>query len=362
MFHITGNKGEWSELYVLLKLISQRKIYAADANVNKIEDIYFPILNIYRDEKDVGKINYDITSPEQVNIYINNKLTTIMSYDTFNKQANYLLSELRLCNNAYKKRAFEIVESEKFMHEINCRRLAATSKDKSDIVMKIHDFNNGFDPVCGFSVKSELGAAPTLLNSSKATNFTYKIIGMNQKKLIQINSIESRNKIKDRMRAIFSEFHVEFDHVSNCNLNVNLMKIDSIMPQIMSEALIYHYRDDISSCKQIVEKLEDQNPINYPSKGFYEYKFKKLLCAIALGMVPSLEWNGIDEATGGYIIVKEDGDVLAFYIYNRNAFEDYLLNNTKFERGSTSKHDYAYIYEKQDNYYINLNLAIRFIK
>ncbi len=42
--NITGNKGEWSEMYVLLRLLGDGKIYAADENVHKIEDIYFPIL------------------------------------------------------------------------------------------------------------------------------------------------------------------------------------------------------------------------------------------------------------------------------------------------------------------------------
>ena len=78
-------------------------------------------------------------------------------------------------------------------------------------------------------------------------------------------------------------------------------------------------------------------------------------------MMPSKIWNGLDEANGGYIIVKEDGDVVAYHIYNRDAFEAYLLENTKFERGSTSKHDFASIYkDSTDQKFINLNLQIRF--
>ena len=36
---ITQNKGEWSELYVFLKLLGDGVLYAADANLNKIEDL-----------------------------------------------------------------------------------------------------------------------------------------------------------------------------------------------------------------------------------------------------------------------------------------------------------------------------------
>ena len=47
---IKGNKGEWSEIYVLLRLLADGKIYAADSDLNKLEDIYFPIIKIIREE------------------------------------------------------------------------------------------------------------------------------------------------------------------------------------------------------------------------------------------------------------------------------------------------------------------------
>ena len=36
---LTGNKGEWSELYVLLKLLAEGRLYAADDEVKRIEDM-----------------------------------------------------------------------------------------------------------------------------------------------------------------------------------------------------------------------------------------------------------------------------------------------------------------------------------
>ena len=43
------NKGEWSELYAFSRLLKEVKMYAADENVNMIEDEYFPILKILRE-------------------------------------------------------------------------------------------------------------------------------------------------------------------------------------------------------------------------------------------------------------------------------------------------------------------------
>jgi type II restriction enzyme len=39
------NKGEWSEVYVFLKLLAEGKLYAADKDLKKIEDIYYVIVN-----------------------------------------------------------------------------------------------------------------------------------------------------------------------------------------------------------------------------------------------------------------------------------------------------------------------------
>ena len=46
---ITGNKGEWSELYALCRLLGEGKVHAGDADLNKL-DLYYPILNIIREE------------------------------------------------------------------------------------------------------------------------------------------------------------------------------------------------------------------------------------------------------------------------------------------------------------------------
>jgi type II restriction enzyme len=81
----------------------------------------------------------------------------------------------------------------------------------------------------------------------------------------------------------------------------------------------------------------------------------------ALGMTATSRWKGKFDATGGYIIVKEDGELVCYHIYNLNDFQDYLLENTKLESPSTSKYEYAKVYEEKGDYYFRLNLQIRFI-
>jgi HpaII restriction endonuclease. len=73
-------------------------------------------------------------------------------------------------------------------------------------------------------------------------------------------------------------------------------------------------------------------------------------------MKPATVWDGVDETTGGYIVVTKKGNVLAYHIYNRNYFEEYLLKNTKYEIVSTSRHDFGEVGSETKEDFIKLNL------
>ena len=62
---LTGNKGEWSEIYTLLKLLGEGKVYAGDQNLNKIQSLFYPIIMILRQEKD-GNFNYKLQDKDVV--------------------------------------------------------------------------------------------------------------------------------------------------------------------------------------------------------------------------------------------------------------------------------------------------------
>ena len=47
---LTGNKGEWSEIYALFKLLGDKQLFAGDANLNKVEELFYPIIKIIRNE------------------------------------------------------------------------------------------------------------------------------------------------------------------------------------------------------------------------------------------------------------------------------------------------------------------------
>ena len=85
----TANKGEWSELYVLLKLLGEKKVYAGDGELNKIENLFYPVLKVLRDEQN---IHYEyLLDDDIVIISEEGKELLRKSVSDFLYQANVLL-------------------------------------------------------------------------------------------------------------------------------------------------------------------------------------------------------------------------------------------------------------------------------
>ncbi len=195
------------------------------------------------------------------------------------------------------------------------------------------------------------------------SGFIFKVHNFDHKEYV--NSIEtSTNKIQNRLSAILEKGgSLEFVKLENAIFQNNLVLIDSLLPQILAEMLLAFYTSKSSAITDLVRVVKAANPNQYDTQfahSFYEYKIKKFLTEAALGMTPAKVWTGIYDATGGYLVVKEDGDVLCYHIYHRNQFEDYLFANTKLETASSTRHEFGKIYESEGQLLINLNLQVRF--
>ena len=71
MTEIKGNIGEMSEIYIFLKLMYDRRVYAADTDMNKINNVYLNIIKIIREELR-GTI-YDYYTGDVIRVYRNNE-------------------------------------------------------------------------------------------------------------------------------------------------------------------------------------------------------------------------------------------------------------------------------------------------
>lgn len=356
------NKGEWSEFYAFVKLLSDRTINSADENLNKIPDIFYPILKIIRNESS-GPRNYEFAEGNKIRVLeAGVEIALVEASDLKDK----ILSIFEDIKKGSEKSTFSVPIAEELMDRFKTVCVKASSSNKEDIILKIHDKATGIEPEVGFSIKSMLGGASTLLNASGATNFIYEITGLSFDKIEEINKIDTRSKVRDRLSKVL-EFGGSFKYVGMDSevFTRNLRKVDTVLPEIAAEFLLAYFLGKGATMSELIKHLGDQE-IKILSfdldKTDYEFKIRSLLHNVALGMVPNTTWDGMLKAHGGYIIVREDGEVVCYHVYNADEFRAYLFNNTRLETPGTSKHNYGYLYQDEGRLFLKLNLQIRFIK
>tara|TARA_B100000780_G_C21082221_1_gene435861 strand:+ start:184 stop:1323 length:1140 start_codon:yes stop_codon:yes gene_type:complete len=378
---ISGNKGEWSELYVLVKLLSDGVLYQADIDLKKDHNNAYEIVKAFKNETDY---TLEFQREDFLVVLKNNKIISQITFD-----------ELRtITENLYqgilkgKGRSFEISEVKSFIDKALIQKLKANSSQKADIKLRIYDHRLAKETDLGFSIKSLLGGNSTLFNTGKGNNFIFNVENNLDKSLDAFNQYtysppDNISKISYRLKELKSlgaEF--TFDTIQSSQLWRNLKMIDGDLPEILAWALYYRWIDREPALKNVVEKLEEYDPLNfydgkYSIQRLYEYKLKRFLTEAAMGMTSETPWLGEYDSFGGVIMAKADGDVLCFHIYDFNIFRDYLLENTMFEQPSTSEdpenpgyinpnskknYRYGWLYSEYDQLKFKINLQIRFIR
>lgn len=360
---LNGNVGEWSEIYALLKLLGEGKVYAGDQNLEKIKGIVYPIVMIIRQERE-GIYDYIVKNADIIIATSEGEELLRLPASKFLKEAESLLEAI------YEKpagaRSFPVAKTQAFMDKIYCTSLKAGSSDKTDIHIILHDPRTRLNSNLGFSIKSQLGGDSTLLNASKATNFSYRIeeYDFSDEEIETINSIDTRSKIIDRVETIRAKgAKFVFDHVDNDIFRKNLAMLDGDLSTILAQLLLEQFNVGGRMLSELTKSLADTNPLGFDkddSEAMYIYKLKHLLTSTALGMMPSKKWSGKYDANGGYLVVKKDGEILCYHFYDKNRFEDFLFNNAYLEKGKTRRHGYASLYRADNGkVYFKLNLQIR---
>lgn len=360
MSNIKANKGEWSELYTVLKLLDEQRLYAADENLEKLRDIFYPVLKVITAKGSDKEMSYELDDSEDIKFFNpDTSSIALVKRSAIKSRVAEIFDAIKSANSP----SFEIPIAETLLEELGKPVIKSTKKE--DITLVIHDIRTGINPEVGFSIKSQVGSAPTLLNAGgDATNFIFEIENFsgNQE---NINSIETQSKVRDRINALLdSGATLKFVGAANKIFEENLVKIDSLLPALIAQMLVIYYSGKAFTIPEINQYLESDNfslvPGLNPQPGFYEFKIKHFLMNSALGMTPGKAWDGLLPANGGYIVVREDGEVVCYHMYNQDAFRDYLFKHTKLETPSTSRHEFGKVYQEDGKSFIKLNLQVRF--
>lgn len=342
---LTGNKGEWSELLVFFSLLEKGVLFSADENLQRIESIYYEIIKAIREQKDyIRKFDF-IRIIEDENV-------TDIPIKNITDRLPIMLEKIREGQKS-------IPEVKMLLEDFKISTLKASSGSKGDLKLQIYDNRTGGTPELDFSIKSFIGAKPTLLNASGATVFYYRAANcLPQEFYGEVNAINTRTKLKDRLNHLQNnDVSLVFDKISSSTFTENLYLIDYRMPEILANLYLCSYYSTSKKLNDVVEYYCEKYK---ESKRLIEYKVKEMLVATALGMVPDTPWTGLDEATGGYIVVKDNGEILCYHIYDRNKLKNYLYTHTAFDSPSSSRTGAGQFHEINGEQIFKLTLQIRF--
>lgn len=363
MMEMKGNKGDWAEPYAFLKALGDGRIYGADADQNRKDNVYYDVSSVvrtdlgYRRDYTVDRENSTVVVKDGDDIVL--QLPMSRFRDEYQSMFEKMMST--------PGRSFTIPESAAFLKSLGAIKIKAGSGKKADITIRIFEPQVGLEVEQDFSIKSKLKSPATLINASTHTNFEYLLTGFVQDDLViqanEILSAKSKKKYEDAFSLLSSNgMDIRFVQMMSPTYSDNLTMIGQEIPKIASIMVKEWYWNRHSDLMDVVSEIVKKNPLAV-SDGmkaqYYTKRVKDLLTAHALGLQPSKVWSGEEEANGGYILVKESGEVLCYHVYDRSDFMEYLYRNTKMETPDT-RNGFGTFYRKDESWFIKLNLQVRF--
>lgn len=379
MKKLSGNKGEWSELYAALRIAVDGTLQGVDVDLSPLEGRCLRVrqvirpdfivdtgLNLRFSKNENGVMSSRIVTPANV--------TFSQGKNEFGRRVSCLYGKVRKMTRKKQPNAEPCID--RMLNDIGCCYLSADAGNKKDILLQMHDPLAGGDIDYGFSVKSYIGAPPTLMNASGQTSLRFEVKNFDRKKMSvisKINDSSSKTKYRQMMKVLDSSgATLSFCDYDGEKFKSNLKMLDDGLPAIYAEAVRLFEETGESRVGEIMKKMElaDFKRYGRNCSSFYQKKFKRFLVASALGMQPNILWNDIDDATGGFIIVKPDGSIAAFYITDRRRFESYLMNATSFVHptaarkkasGEKINRNRVWMFEESGNkLFVHFNVQIRF--
>mgnify|MGYP000853200844 FL=1 len=87
---LTGNKGEWSEIYALFKLLGDKELHPGNSEIKKIQNLVYPILRILRTE---ANRNFEYSIEDDIVVISGNEEIFRIPISEFQEKAKYGLTQ-----------------------------------------------------------------------------------------------------------------------------------------------------------------------------------------------------------------------------------------------------------------------------
>lgn len=360
---MTATRREWSELYTFFTILAQGGLSAGTAE--GAEGAWLPVVLVRRQEHD-GPRTYFI-EPEEIHIQ-GEEMDERFPREDFATVAQLIREALAATHDTGEVEAPEGVEG--FLDAVRIYDLEAVTNDRTDLQVA---FYHPDTPLVGLRIYSRLCATDPLLDGGRTANLKMEQTGIrfSQPAVYKINySDDPDNPAEVARRMLYIESMggiLKYSDVCDRVFRSNLHMIDLHFPRVLCEMLRIFHLDQISRIDELTALIEERNPLKIKDElirkhGFYRYKMKQFLLALALGLRPAKIYTGCDTAVSGIIMVSAEGRLTVYQKADQDVFADYLFTHTRLEKGLPDKDKYGYLERENKLYYFKLNLKIGFTR
>ena len=374
-----ATKRELGELYTFFRLLADGKVSLGTPSAEASEQTW-PVAMIQRIEHDGARRYY--IEPTDVRIVYGDvdKHTALftpksdMEEVTFAREefadaAAFVWTLLKEGRTVEETGEVEVPdELEAFLDEVRIYDLEAKTEDRTDFSVA---FWHPDTPLTGFNVRCRIAPMNPLLDGGRTANLKFEQTGVKfaVPTVNKVNALpESPTEVTERMLLIERLGGVlKYADVADKVFRSNLLMIDLHFPRMLAEMVRALHLEGISRVSELTEYIKQLNPLKIKDElitkhRYYEHKMKEFLLALAFGMRPAKLYNGTDSAVAGFMMVDAQGEVVCYQKADRQAFADFLYNNTRLEKGPTEKDKYGYLEKENGVHYFKLNLKIGLVK
>jgi type II restriction enzyme len=335
------NVGEWSEIYAVARLLTNEVSYSLTGSVR----------GIIR-----AKVQHSIAEPaveyvvsgQTISVNQGNEESFQLDRKEISRLASELLSDMRVKS----ERTFQSDAGVRLVKLLGFGGASAVLRDDVKVVFTTTKPTEWK----GVSIKSFIGAKPTLLNASSATNFVYKLIGPQD----SLRKVSKLNRITMKpLFDFFRENHIDlaFSSMDNRMFSKSLQSFSPDLESLIAQML----RD---AAFQPKKKLKDVWGLTSKSgKGevlVVDAGLQRFLGAVAFGLQPATLWVPRGNAFGGFLNINPDGNAELFGETNMDVLGARLFEALKFEWGSRTRHKFGIPFKSGSEFMIKLNLQLRY--
>lgn len=371
--NLSKNRGEWAEIVAIFRCLQSGRIQTVRSTTSGLiptnSAISISEIRLERSGKAVAfKFNRAGGARNFLSVYIDGCLIIQLSRTDVETDSRKLLDAIESQAASHRVGNFSVPEIGDLIQKYQLGSGKTKSSLKQDLEMILLDPDSIPLSPQGFSVKSFVGADPTVFNASRAARFKFRLDGAKVNQALAIEAQIKSSKPKSWVKELFGQLNsigafTQTIEIPDRRFERNLELLDTHMPTVMGAMLLKAFCSGDMSVSECLKRVIISDPLGYggDSEIFYSYRVKHFLRAAALGFSSSKPWNGNEGADGGMLFVNKDWQLFCM-LSNRKDFEEYLVRSCRFESPSSSleKHGgYGKIEKEWHGTYVDLLLQIR---